>query len=103
MFNMITEQWQKMIDKGMIPIFEMDTKEGPMIVDLELVEEKGVRFVFDTKLRDTYFSGGITKFKFANHSFLLPFDEFNTDSLDDYLEKVYDEIVEGYLIPNNLI
>ncbi len=101
MYNMITEQWKKMIDKGMVPVFEIDTNDGPLIVDLELIENDGIVFDFDSEMNETYFSGDVETFGVG--SYILPFDEYNTESLDNYLQQVYNEIVEGYLLPNDLI
>ncbi len=101
MYNLISEQWQKFIDKGCIPVFDMMMSDGRyLLIELTLLPEGGIMFEFDTDKYETYFSGDVLWY--AEGSYILPFDEFNTESLAYYLQKVYDEVVEGFLIPNNL-
>lgn len=84
-----------------MPIFEIELNNGDyLLVDLELVSEfKEIRFSFDTMNLKTWFSG---ETKILNeHLFSISYSEWH-GSLDSILEFIYGEVLEGFIIPNNL-
>jgi hypothetical protein len=106
MSNIIKQQWQQMINNGTMPLFEIQiSKDDYLLVDLEL-SDNGIRFAFDTSPLPPYnvlpvsFDGEIERL--GEGVYLLPFDSACSDGLDSLLEMIYENIIEGYLIPNNL-
>lgn len=99
--NMIQTLWNyAMINNGIIPALEYEMLNGDwLVVDIELTDN-GLRFSFDNMDLSTWFSGDIIGQRDGIY-FILPFDD-HIDSLDDMLARINDEIIEGFLIPNNL-
>ena len=98
--NSIRQQWEKMISSGTMPLFEIELGDGDyLIVDLQLSDDnKAIQFSFDHDAEKTFFSGNVIK---ADNGYQVLIDEY-TDSMSVYLDQVYQEITEGYLLPNNL-
>ena len=98
----IRSQWDESINSGIIPCFEFELAYNDyLIVDIELSEE-GDCFIFSfdkDRLCDTHFSGEV-KHIIANN-YQLDIDEY-CDKLEVYLQQIYNEIVDGYLLPNGL-
>lgn len=96
----VCEEWREMIAKGTIPCFEFKTQvDEYLIVDISIAEDgKYLFFSFDVDGRPTWFSGAVDIE--TENTFGLPID--NDFSLDGHLQQIHDEIVEGYLLPNNL-
>ena len=96
--NNLIEEFNKM--KGM-PIFELEIiNDEYLLVDLS-IDEKGIHFEFDDEL-PTFFGGEIIKVQ--DGAYLMPFDEPEyLQSLHYYLQCIYDNLTEGYLLPNNLM
>ena len=101
----ITEQYNTMIERGIIPVFELEiVNDDFLLVNLDLHYPvqglaDGLQFTFDTDDLDVSFDGEIVVL--WDGCYYLPFDEY-TDSLDSYLEQIMCNLQEGYLIPNNL-
>ena len=95
----IKTQWEKMIQTGTIPTIELETNEGFICVDVSL-NDSSLSFSFDNGGNDTFFSGSIEGER-GGCFFNLPVDP--DQSLDWHLQEIHTEIVEGFLIPNNLI
>lgn len=106
----ISQEWQAMLERGIIPLFEIELKDGEyLLVDLELCDvpdqanifevQKEIRFSFDSMNLKTWFSGNIKTYHDCR--FALPITEYD-DSLDELLEAVMQEITEGFILPNNL-
>jgi len=99
----LSEQWQDR--KNLLDCFEFQTIDGGFIIVLiNCCFEPWKRGVFfDIGAADhhsVYFSGLVKK---RNGSFFFPFDlEFGPDHIDYYLQEVYSEIVDGYIIPNGI-
>jgi hypothetical protein len=96
------DQWDGM---RAIPVLEYELNNGDFLtVNLEYTAA-GIEFGIDT--RDFFepkiaFSGEIVcPYPLNRDRFLLPFDPF-FDSLDRYLQQIDGEIVEGFLLPNDL-
>lgn len=96
------DQWDGM---RAIPVLEYELNNGEFLtVNLEYTAA-GIEFGIDS--RDFFeskiaFSGEIVRpYPLNRDRFLLPFDPF-FDSLDHYLQQIDGEIVEGFLIPNDL-
>ena len=79
---------------------EYETSDGDYLtVDIELISS-GVLFTMDavTCEDDLWFSDSIVQ---DGNEFIMPYDEYFED-LDYYLQEIDREVIEGYLIPNNL-
>lgn len=60
----------------------------------------GIEIIADFE-KTTYFSGEVVELDHGG--FVLPFDPDYFDNIDHYLEQCSDEILEGYLLPNDLL
>ena len=98
--NSIRQQWEKLISSDRMPLFEIDLgNDDYLIVDLQLTaDNKAIQFSFDHDAGKTFFSGNVIK---ADNGYQVLIDEY-TDSLSVYLDQVYQEVTEGYLLPNDL-
>ena len=96
----ISEQWQAMLNYGKIPMFEIELSDGDyLIVDIDYQAGNNyISFSFDDSL-PVFFDGEIKKHGGNYHVMLDPYFE----SLDSYLELVYNNIIEGYIIANDLL
>ena len=99
--NSVRHQWEKMISSGTMPLFEIDLGNSDyLIVDLQLTaDNSALQFSFDHDADKTFFSGNVIK---VDNGYQILIDEY-TESLDAYLEQVYQEVTEGYLLSNNMI
>jgi len=102
--NAINSQWQAMLKYGKIPCFEIELSNGDyLIVDIDYREgDNYISFSFpsfDDDSLPVYFDGEIKKHGGEYHVIL---DEY-FDNLNSYLELIYENILEGYIIPNNLL
>jgi len=100
----INNQWQAMLNYGRIPCFEIELSNGDyLIVDIDYREgDNYISFSFpsfDDDSLPVYFDGEIKKHGGEYHVMLD--DCF--DKLDSYLELIYNNILEGYIIPNDLL
>lgn len=95
----IKTQFDTMLENNIIPCFELEVSENEFItVDISY-SEYGIVFSFDTDDLPTYFSGNVERI--SDNTYVYLFDEY-FDSLDYYLQEVYQEIVEGFILPNNM-
>ena len=96
----INNQWQAMLNYGKIPMFEIELSNGDyLLVDIDYREGNDyISFSFDDSLT-VFFDGEIKKHG-GNYHVML--DECFND-LDSYLQVIYDNIIEGYIIPNDLL
>ena len=95
----IYNQWQAMLNYGKIPCFEIEMINGDyLLVDIDYREgDNYISFSFDDSL-PVFFDGDIKK---HGSSYRVMLDDcFN--SLDNYLELIHENILEGYILPNNL-
>lgn len=96
--NTIKAEWQAMLNRGTIPCFEYQISEDDwLLVDLEFTD-KGLEFSFDNDHKRVAFDGEIIIIN--DNRYLLPWD-LNM-SLDSHLEMISENIVEGYLLVNDL-
>jgi hypothetical protein len=96
--NTIKSEWQSMLDRGIIPCFEYQISEDDwLLVDIKFNEE-GLEFSFDSDNKRVAFDGDITVI--YNNHYRVPFDL--DMSLDGHLELISDNIVDGYLLVNDL-
>ncbi len=95
----IFTQWQAMLNYGKIPCFEILLNNGDyLIVDIEYIQGNDfISFSFDDSL-PVFFDGDIKKHGGSYHIMLD--DCF--DNLDSYLQVIYDNILEGYILHNSL-
>ena len=96
----INNQWQAMLNYGSIPLFEIELNNGDyLLVDIDYTEgDNYISFSFDDSL-PVFFDGEIKK---HGGSYRIMLDDC-FESLDSYLQLIYDNIIEGYIIPNDLI
>lgn len=96
----IYNQWQAMLNYGKIPCFEISLNNGDyLLVDINYTEGNDyISFSFDDSL-PVWFDGGIKK---HGGEYRVMLDEC-FDNLNSYLQLIYDNILEGYILPNNLL
>lgn len=96
----INAQWQAMLNYGKIPLFELELSNGDyLLVDIDYTQgDNYISFSFDDSLK-TWFDGEIKKHGSQYHVML----DNCFDNLDSYLELIYNNIIEGYIIPNDLL
>jgi len=96
----IYNQWQAMLKQNRIPLFEIELSNGDyLLVNIDYTQGNDyISFSFDDSLL-VYFDGEIKKHGGGYHVIL---DEY-FDNLDSYLQLIYDNILEGYIIPNDLL
>ena len=96
----IYNQWQSMLNYGRIPLFEIELNNGDyLLVDIDYTQGGDfISFSFDDSL-PVFFDGEIKKHG-GGYKVMLD-DCF--DKLDSYLELIYENILEGYIIPNDLM
>lgn len=96
-------QWQTMIESDCMPVLEYELLNGDYLtVDISFVlfrGKSGFRFDFDKLGLNTCFSGAVKSVKDTQY---LPLDKYFSN-LDTYLQQIDQEIMEGFLIFNNLI
>lgn len=112
----IGAQWQEMLAKGTIPVMEfpvmIDGKKEWLIVDVlfpvtrsfgALVKEEYnssyIVFSFDNHSLPVYFDGDIVGK--GGPDYRIPLDEY-FPSLDYYLQRISDNIMEGFILANNI-
>lgn len=106
----INQEWNAMLERGTMPCFEIELKGGEyLLVDLELCDvpdqanicdvQKEIRFSFDSMNLKTWFSGNIRTIH--DCKFALPISEYD-ESLDELLQEIHSEILEGFILPNRL-
>ena len=97
----IKNEWQDMLGRGVIPMFEIELTDGEYLnVDLGIVGN-GIYFTFDQDGLPEYFGGDIISVGDDVYGvYVLPFDEYMT--LQDMLELIADNIREGFIAPNSL-
>lgn len=95
----IKAQFDRMLENNIIPCFEFELMNGDFLtVDIDYSED-GIVFSLDTEQMPTYFSGSVKKLEADVYIYL--FDEY-FDSLDYYLQEIHQEVVEGFMLPNNI-
>lgn len=102
--NTIKQQFEAMLNNGIMPLFELeivndDKEDDYLIVNIEY-NHSGILFSFDNLNLPTHFDGSVESFGYKH---LIPFDEYQEEDLDCYLELVMDNMTEGFLLPNNLM
>lgn len=95
----IQQQFDTMLERGIIPVFEFELSNGEFIIVDISINDSGVVFSFDTQDAILYFSGNVERI--SDNTFVYQFDEY-FDSLDYYLQEIHQEIIEGYIAANNL-
>lgn len=98
----LQNDWQAMLDRGTIPLFEIGVNHADeyLIVDIEF-DSNGLIFTLGIDGDARYFSGNVKQHD--GGGFIYEFDEPEfLQSLDYYLQEVYQEIVEGFILPNGL-
>ncbi len=96
----IYNQWQAMLNYGKIPLFEIELSNGDYLL-INIVYKQGndyISFSFNDSL-PVFFDGEIKKH--GNEYRVMLDDCF--DNLDSYLQLIYDNIIDGYIIPNDLL
>lgn len=95
-------EWDSVVARGRCTLFEFNIGENDWLeVNLNFLDLKvngGLYFEFDLMDYPTFFSGNVKKYQ---SGYYIPFCKYN-ESLQYYLEECYNELVEGFLIPNQL-
>ena len=96
----INSQWQAMLNYGKIPCFEIEMiNRDYLLVDVDYQAGNNyISFSFDDCL-PVFFDGEIKK---HGGEYRVMLDDC-FDNLDNYLELIYSNIIEGYIIPNDLL
>lgn len=96
----IYNQWQAMLNYGKIPMFEIELSNGGyLLVDIDYTRgDDFISFFFDDSL-PVFFDGEIKK---HGGGYRIMLDDC-FDNLDSYLQLIYDNIIEGYILPNDLL
>ncbi len=100
----IYNQWQAMLNYGKIPMFEIELNNGDYLI-VDIVYKQGDDYIsfsfpsFDDDSLPAYFDGEIKK---HGGEYRVMLDDC-FDNLDSYLQLIYDNIMEGYIIPNDLL
>lgn len=97
----IYEQFQEMLSKGRLPIMEFELSTGDFLVVEVAVHTEFIEFYGDFQDLPNYFDG-IVKSQQRNW-FHIDNEDMDGWSLDQLLEFIHDNIMEGFLIPNNLL
>jgi hypothetical protein len=96
--NTIEQEWQAMLDRGIMPVMEFKTSPDDwLLVEIEICDH-GLAFSFDSDNKRVAFDGYISVID-DNH-YRVPFDL--DMSLDSHLELISANIVDGYLLVNDL-
>lgn len=94
----ILEQFEQMLQRGRIPLFEYELNNGEfLLVHIDCTETK-IKFSFDDSFGSVYFDGDMQG---NNGYYSYQFDN-DYDTLDRLLELISENIMEGYILPNNL-
>ena len=88
-----------MLDSAVLPVFEIEIATGDYLIADLCWRDNALFFEFDTLGLPVYFDGDIQQH--GDFLFSLPYDEY-IEELDEYLQLVYNNIIEGFLIPNKL-
>ena len=101
-FEIISEQFNEMLARGRLPLMEFQFNEGDyLLVEISL-DGDGIDVEFDPDLGEKFFDGIVVEHGLG---FTIPTCIINEEyhsSLDAWLEFIHDNIVEGYLIPNDI-
>ncbi len=95
------QEWDSFLQRGGLPCFEIEIKDNEyLLVELSLTSA-GITFSFDRMDLGVAFSGNVEPVGEGFHTWLYQADfDF---SLDENLQNVYSEIIEGFIIPNDLM
>lgn len=96
----IREQFDELLGTGKFPCLEYEIASGDFLLVNIALDVKGFLFSFDSDSKPVYFDGDIEVID-DNH-YLLPFDK-DESNIDGYLEMISDNIVDGYLMANDLL
>lgn len=97
--NTIKQQFEAMLQRGIIPCMEYQTSEDDwLLVNIEC-SDQGIVFSFDSDNKRVAFDGEIITYNDCRYC--LPYDEYFED-LDYYLQMIDQNIIEGFLLPNDL-
>jgi len=80
-----------------LPLFELPLRGGDYLIVELSTDEKGVYFSFDSGDKPLHLSSNIES-SGCNHR--LQWDDCLT--LDEHLQDAYQEVLEGFIIPNDL-
>lgn len=96
----INSQWQAMLNYGKIPCFEIGLNNGDyLLVDVNYTQgDDFITFSFDDSF-PVFFDGDIKK---HGGSYRVMLDDCFYN-LDGYLQFIHENILEGYIIPNDLL
>ena len=94
----LENQWNKMLASSTIPCFEFKLPPGEYLLVEISFRNNGLLFNFDENGLKTRFSGNVVK---SEGGYKIKFDAC-FDNLDYYLQEIYAEVMEGFIIPNDI-
>lgn len=100
-FENLQNQLEKLVIShgGLFAEYEIEHEDEFLLVHFGHNDQyKGLFVSFDLSLGQTFFSGEVIELETG---IVITFDDY-FDDLDHYLQQASTEIIEGYLIPNNL-
>lgn len=97
--NSIKTQFTEIIKKYSSPLFEIELNTGDYLIANLSINDRGIVFEFDQMDLNVWFDGEITELEHG--IYLLPFDPYFGD-INHYLDLIYQNIIDGFLIPNSL-
>lgn len=95
----IKTQFNDMLARGKMPIMEYQINKDDWLLVTLNYDDQGITFSFDSMEKPVYFDGDVATYN--DCYFCIPYDEYFED-LDYYLQAISDNILEGFLLPNDL-
>lgn len=89
--------FESFIARGGLPLFEIELNNDDFLVVNISCNFEGLIFSFGDFGLGHKFSGNI---EHIGSCYLLPWDD--CFSLDEHIQTIYEEITEGFILPNNL-
>ena len=97
----IYEQFQEMLSKGRLPLMEFELNTGDFLSVGIMVEQGHTSVSADFLGLPTWFDGELEQM--VENCYEIKEEDYPSDTLDHLLEFIHANILEGFLIPNNLL
>ena len=97
----IYEQFQEMLSKGRLPLMEFELSTGDYLSVGIMVEQGHTSVSADFLCLPVWFEEELAAV--SGSEYRINLEDYPSDTLDHLLEFIHDNIMEGFLIPNNLL